>query len=223
VSRTWSFTWSSQFRATNSFSHLLRDSFLFQHSICGLGCFPSPIDLRSVFLVEPVLLQRFHWIRVRYENAHPWSSWFVNRIHSPTQKSCFNPSFSYLCFVLDYLESRGLYRQSPIQDLQGTRVGVDAINWLRSLPLREPLHVAIGGVPTTLVPIIDSELAFFRFVPQKSRLFFLPPFSRRQIRPKHPPFASKLHVSVAKIPETPISPHQIRPDLLLLTSPFPAL
>eukprot|EP00929_Paragymnodinium_shiwhaense_P066490 TRINITY_DN3335_c0_g3_i1.p1 TRINITY_DN3335_c0_g3~~TRINITY_DN3335_c0_g3_i1.p1 ORF type:complete len:833 (+),score=218.37 TRINITY_DN3335_c0_g3_i1:143-2641(+) len=62
-----------------------------------------------------------------------------------------------------FLEDQQLLQAGSLEALQGCRIGVDAIYWLRSIQaLKDPFAVALGGVPPGVFGFVDKELELFR-------------------------------------------------------------
>eukprot|EP00761_Pharyngomonas_kirbyi_P010749 gb/GECH01010772.1/.p1 GENE.gb/GECH01010772.1/~~gb/GECH01010772.1/.p1 ORF type:complete len:684 (+),score=105.53 gb/GECH01010772.1/:1-2052(+) len=63
-----------------------------------------------------------------------------------------------------WIELYSLTYQDPLSSLKKLRVGIDAMQWLRSLNFgkKAPLQPGMGGVPFTLEETLDQELEKFR-------------------------------------------------------------
>jgi hypothetical protein len=94
------------------------------------------------------------------------ATWIRRRLLVPPWFELGAMEFSDSVFWLnvEYLERKGLYRQDSIGLLRGMRIGVEGFNWLKTLQVREPFQLAMGGIPLTLVAILANELEGFRFV-----------------------------------------------------------
>lgn len=62
-----------------------------------------------------------------------------------------------------HLQEEHLIYQNTLESLRGTRIGIDAVFWLRSIQvLKDPFADALGGVPPGIFGFIDRELSYFR-------------------------------------------------------------
>eukprot|EP00429_Kryptoperidinium_foliaceum_P043937 CAMPEP_0176111884 /NCGR_PEP_ID=MMETSP0120_2-20121206/56186_1 /TAXON_ID=160619 /ORGANISM="Kryptoperidinium foliaceum, Strain CCMP 1326" /LENGTH=777 /DNA_ID=CAMNT_0017446105 /DNA_START=67 /DNA_END=2400 /DNA_ORIENTATION=+ len=62
-----------------------------------------------------------------------------------------------------YLQEQALVNQGQLEQLRGTRIGVDAVSWLRSIQaLKDPFADALGGLPPGIFGFVDKELEAFR-------------------------------------------------------------
>ncbi|KAL0476250.1 hypothetical protein AKO1_004212 [Acrasis kona] len=58
-----------------------------------------------------------------------------------------------------FLNDRKLINNANISSLHGARIGIDGLHWLRSMDLpKEALQVAMGGIPLTLLNVVEKEL-----------------------------------------------------------------
>lgn len=62
-----------------------------------------------------------------------------------------------------HLQEEGLISQGHLSQLRGSRIGIDAACWLRSMQsLKDPLAEALGGVPPGMFGFINMELECFK-------------------------------------------------------------
>eukprot|EP00929_Paragymnodinium_shiwhaense_P066489 TRINITY_DN3335_c0_g2_i1.p1 TRINITY_DN3335_c0_g2~~TRINITY_DN3335_c0_g2_i1.p1 ORF type:complete len:750 (+),score=223.17 TRINITY_DN3335_c0_g2_i1:132-2381(+) len=62
-----------------------------------------------------------------------------------------------------HLADQHLVHQNRLDQLQGARVGVDAVFWLRSIQaLKDPFADALGGIPPGIFGFVDKELEMFK-------------------------------------------------------------
>lgn len=62
-----------------------------------------------------------------------------------------------------HLQEQNLVHNGRLEKLRGTRVGVDAVFWLRSIQaLKDPFADALGGIPPGIFGFVDKELESFR-------------------------------------------------------------
>ena len=63
-----------------------------------------------------------------------------------------------------WAQANNLIHEDSIANLVNTRIAIDGVYWLTSrIRIVEPQHACIGGLPTTLIPIIRAELQRFRY------------------------------------------------------------
>mmetsp|Transcript_51009 Transcript_51009/g.134396 ORF Transcript_51009/g.134396 Transcript_51009/m.134396 type:complete len:742 (+) Transcript_51009:39-2264(+) len=61
-----------------------------------------------------------------------------------------------------YLQDTNLIQQSKLNELQGTRIGIDAVHWLRTIQgVKDPFGDALGGIPPGAFGFVDKELQYF--------------------------------------------------------------
>eukprot|EP01063_Lacrimia_lanifica_P012016 TRINITY_DN1865_c0_g1_i10.p1 TRINITY_DN1865_c0_g1~~TRINITY_DN1865_c0_g1_i10.p1 ORF type:complete len:843 (+),score=366.13 TRINITY_DN1865_c0_g1_i10:79-2529(+) len=67
------------------------------------------------------------------------------------------------CFS-KFLEEKSLIRSRPLDSLRGTKVAIDAHNWMKVLTpkINEPFQAVMGGVPLTMGRAIKTELERFK-------------------------------------------------------------
>lgn len=88
-----------------------------------------------------------------------------------------------------YLANQGLVQSSPLTLLKKKRIGVDAVFWLRTLSnLKDPLAAAVGGLPASVLGVLDKNLAQL----EKLNISTLFVFEGMQPR-SHMLFSSQLH------------------------------
>jgi len=88
-----------------------------------------------------------------------------------------------------HLHDERLIYKNKLQALQGQRLGIDAIHWLRSIQaLKDPFADALGGVPPGIFGVVDKELEGFR------RLQITPVFIFQGMTPgpKHSMFVNRM-------------------------------
>lgn len=88
-----------------------------------------------------------------------------------------------------HLHDEKLIYQHKLQALQGQRLGIDAVHWLRSIQaLKDPFADALGGVPPGIFGVVDKELEGFR------RLQITPVFIFQGMTPgpKHSMFVNRM-------------------------------
>jgi len=62
-----------------------------------------------------------------------------------------------------HLAEQQLINRGKLETLQGLRVGIDAVHWLRSIQaLKDPFADALGGVPPGIFGFVDKELEAFK-------------------------------------------------------------
>jgi hypothetical protein len=62
-----------------------------------------------------------------------------------------------------HLADSSLVHQNKLDRLKNTRVGVDAVFWLRSIQaLKDPFADALGGIPPGIFGFVDKELELFK-------------------------------------------------------------
>eukprot|EP00662_Eupelagonemidae_sp_cell21_P012483 gene12483-44504_t len=63
-----------------------------------------------------------------------------------------------------FLQEHNLLHSAPIEKIQGTRVAIDAHNWMKVLTpkINEPFQAVMGGVPLTMGQAIWQELDKFK-------------------------------------------------------------
>lgn len=66
----------------------------------------------------------------------------------------------------EWAAQEGLIRNAPLDEFRGTRIGIDAEDYLTSLLVapntREPLLPALGGLPFSLQKNVDADLKSFQ-------------------------------------------------------------
>eukprot|EP00656_Telonema_subtile_P019341 TRINITY_DN20609_c0_g1_i2.p1 TRINITY_DN20609_c0_g1~~TRINITY_DN20609_c0_g1_i2.p1 ORF type:complete len:358 (+),score=76.53 TRINITY_DN20609_c0_g1_i2:97-1170(+) len=62
----------------------------------------------------------------------------------------------------EFVQAQGLLNSGKVDKLAGTKLGVDGLRWLLSLPISEPYQVAMGGMYLSLKAAISKALADFR-------------------------------------------------------------
>lgn len=67
---------------------------------------------------------------------------------------------------LAFVKEKGLIKIEKISTLQDTRIGFDGFHWLKNISdiVKEPLVLAIGGVPFTLQSVVQDELENLKYV-----------------------------------------------------------
>lgn len=88
-----------------------------------------------------------------------------------------------------HLHDEKLIYQGKLEALQGQRLGIDAVHWLRSIQaLKDPFADALGGVPPGIFGVVDKELEGFR------RLQITPVFIFQGMTPgpKHSMFVNRM-------------------------------
>merc|ERR1711959_845542 len=64
---------------------------------------------------------------------------------------------------MGHLQEEHLIYQNTLESLRGTRIGIDAVFWLRSIQvLKDPFADALGGVPPGIFGFVDKELDAFK-------------------------------------------------------------
>eukprot|EP01059_Diplonema_ambulator_P036830 TRINITY_DN940_c1_g1_i1.p1 TRINITY_DN940_c1_g1~~TRINITY_DN940_c1_g1_i1.p1 ORF type:complete len:796 (+),score=241.79 TRINITY_DN940_c1_g1_i1:62-2449(+) len=68
------------------------------------------------------------------------------------------------CSFTKFLEDRNLMRSASLDKLKGTRIAIDAHNWMKVLTpkINEPFQAVMGGVPLTMGKAIMQELDKFK-------------------------------------------------------------
>eukprot|EP01064_Diplonema_japonicum_P014360 TRINITY_DN21972_c0_g1_i1.p1 TRINITY_DN21972_c0_g1~~TRINITY_DN21972_c0_g1_i1.p1 ORF type:complete len:795 (+),score=209.95 TRINITY_DN21972_c0_g1_i1:60-2444(+) len=68
------------------------------------------------------------------------------------------------CSFTKFLEDKCLMRSAPLDKLKGTRIAIDAHNWMKVLTpkINEPFQAVMGGVPLTMGKAIIQELDKFK-------------------------------------------------------------
>eukprot|EP01061_Rhynchopus_euleeides_P014054 TRINITY_DN24370_c0_g1_i2.p1 TRINITY_DN24370_c0_g1~~TRINITY_DN24370_c0_g1_i2.p1 ORF type:complete len:433 (+),score=190.12 TRINITY_DN24370_c0_g1_i2:82-1299(+) len=63
-----------------------------------------------------------------------------------------------------FVKEHALMHTVPLSRLRGTKIAIDGFVWMKSLQraINEPLHIAMGGVPAMVEPVVQRELAQFR-------------------------------------------------------------
>ena len=62
-----------------------------------------------------------------------------------------------------HLMEVGLVKTSSIKELDGYRIAIDVVYWLRSIQaLKDPFADAIGGIPPGIYGFVDKELDMFK-------------------------------------------------------------
>eukprot|EP00931_Biecheleriopsis_adriatica_P028045 TRINITY_DN16776_c0_g2_i1.p1 TRINITY_DN16776_c0_g2~~TRINITY_DN16776_c0_g2_i1.p1 ORF type:complete len:743 (+),score=127.44 TRINITY_DN16776_c0_g2_i1:66-2294(+) len=66
-------------------------------------------------------------------------------------------------YLLTQLTEEGLVQVKQLEALRGCKLGIHAIHWFRNIQgLKDPLAIALGGVPPNMFGIVDKELELFK-------------------------------------------------------------
>jgi len=143
---------------------------LAQYPLCGCsGFLPLICSLQKCVLVSGLRAQI--WAR----STLKWSSPIVVEMRVRHLQS--------------HLAEQGLIHQGKLQTLQGLRIGVDVIHWLRSIhALKDPFADALGGVPPGIFGFVDRELELFR----KVNIFPIFVFQGMAPTPQHSMFVTRM-------------------------------
>ncbi|KYQ89439.1 5'3'-exonuclease N- and I-domain-containing protein [Tieghemostelium lacteum] len=63
---------------------------------------------------------------------------------------------SSIKLLKEYLEK--ISKTTKIEALNDHRIGIEAIPWIFKLPIKEPFHITMGGLPLTLIDILEKEI-----------------------------------------------------------------